>query len=87
VPQEPALPDPGPDHGPAGVPAGFPKLGSPRWRLVACRPDRDEAYLAALAEDEDPGDPEEYQDPDNAPPPGLRPRLSRAAHRASLTAD
>ena len=34
-------------------------------------PDWDEAYLAAIAEDEDPGDPEEYEDPDNAPPAGL----------------
>jgi hypothetical protein len=53
------------------VPAGFPELGSPAWRLVPCRPDRDEAYLAALAEDCDPGDPDEDQDPDCAPPPGL----------------
>jgi Domain of unknown function (DUF222) len=34
-------------------------------------PDWDEGYLAAVADDEDPGDPEEYADPDNAPPPGL----------------
>ena len=34
-------------------------------------PDWDEAWLAARAEDEYPGDPEEYEDPDNAPPPGL----------------
>ena len=34
-------------------------------------PDWDEAYLAAMADDEDPGDPEEYADPDHAPPPGL----------------
>jgi hypothetical protein len=71
VPQEPALSGPGPDHDPAGVPAGFPELGSPQWRLVPCRPDRDEAYLAALADDEDPGDLDEYEDPDCAPPPGL----------------
>jgi hypothetical protein len=71
VPQEPALPGAGRDHDPAGVPAGFPELGSPRWRLVPCRPDRDEAYLAALADDEDPGDLDEYEDPDCAPPPGL----------------
>ena len=34
-------------------------------------PDWDEAWLAARAEDEYPGDPEEYEDPDNAPPAGL----------------
>ena len=34
-------------------------------------PDWDEAWLAARAEDEYPGDPEEDEDPDNAPPPGL----------------
>jgi hypothetical protein len=34
-------------------------------------PDWDQAYLAAIAGDEDPGDPDEYEDPDNAPPPGL----------------
>ena len=34
-------------------------------------PDWDEAYLAALADDEDPGDPDEYEDPDNASPAGL----------------
>jgi hypothetical protein len=38
---------------------------------VPCRPDWDEAYLAAMADDEDPGDTEEYEDPDNAPPAGL----------------
>ena len=31
----------------------------------------DEGYLAALSEEEDPGDPELDQDPDNAPPAGL----------------
>jgi len=34
-------------------------------------PDLDEAWLAARAEDEYPGDLEEYEDPDNAPPSGL----------------
>jgi hypothetical protein len=38
---------------------------------VPCRPDWDEEYLAAMAEDEDPGDPDLYEDPDNAPPAGL----------------
>jgi len=34
-------------------------------------PDVREAYLAALAEEDEPDDPDLYQDPDNAPPPGL----------------
>ena len=52
---------------PAG-PGDHPWLGSPRWRLVPQSPDWDEAYLAARAEDEYPGDLEEYEDPDHAPP-------------------
>jgi hypothetical protein len=51
--------DPGRDEDPPGTPAGpggHPLLGSPGWRLVPCRPDWDEAYLAAIAEDEYPGD-------------------------------
>jgi hypothetical protein len=63
----------GRDENLPGEPAGpgdHPWLGSPDWRLVPCRPDWDEDYLAA-ADDEYPGDPEEYEDPDNAPPPGL----------------
>src|SRR6516165_11254959 len=66
--------NPGPDGDPSGVPAGpgdHPWLGSPDWRLVPQSPDWDEAYLAAMADDEYPGDPDEYEDPDNAPPPGL----------------
>jgi hypothetical protein len=64
--------DPGRDEDPPGTPPGpgaHPELGSPDWRLVPCRPDwlPDEAYL----DDEYPGDLEEYEDPDNAPPPGL----------------
>ena len=31
----------------------------------------DPAYLASRAQDEDPGGPEEYEDPDNSPPPDL----------------
>jgi Domain of unknown function (DUF222) len=72
--QTPASRDPAPDGDPSGVPAGpgdHPWLGSADWRLVPQSPDWDEAYLAAIADDEDPGDSEEYQDPDNAPPPGL----------------
>jgi hypothetical protein len=38
---------------------------------VSQSPDWDEAWLAARAEDEYPGDPEEDQDPDNAPPADL----------------
>ena len=70
----PAPRDPGQDDDPPGVPAGpgeHPSLSSPGWTPVPQRPDRDEAWLAARAGDEDPGDPEEYEDPDNAPPPGL----------------
>jgi hypothetical protein len=66
--------NPGQDGDPSSVPAGpgdHPWLGSPRWRLVPQSPDWDEVYLAAMADDEYPGDPDEYEDPDNAPPPGL----------------
>jgi hypothetical protein len=72
--QTPASRDPAPDGDPSGVPAGpgdHPWLGSPNWRLVPQSPDWDEAYLAAMADDEDPGDLEEYADPDNAAPTGL----------------
>jgi Domain of unknown function (DUF222) len=66
--------DDGRDEDPPVVPDGpgdYPWLGSPHWRLVPQSPDWDEAYLAALADDEDPGDPDEAEDPDNAPPSGL----------------
>ena len=67
--QEPVPADPGPD---GGLPADHPELGSPDWRLVPQSPDWDECLLAAVhADDEDPGDLEEYEDPDHAPPPGL----------------
>src|SRR5215469_7948117 len=72
--ETPAPSGPGRDEDPSGVPAGpgdYPWLGSPDWRLVPQSPDWDQDYLAAAADDEDPGDPEEYQDPDNAPPTGL----------------
>jgi hypothetical protein len=76
---EPALPDPGRDEDPSGLAAGpddFPAVGSDRWRLLPSSADwpdwtQDEAYLAALAEEDEPDDPDLYQDPDNAPPPGL----------------
>jgi hypothetical protein len=60
---------------PAG-PADLPELGSPRWQLASCSPDwpewmEDGAYLAALADEEYPGDPDEEEDPDSGPPPGL----------------
>ena len=63
--------DPEPDDGVPAGPGDHPRLGSPDWTLVPQSPDWDEAWLAARAEDEDPGDLEEYEDPDNAPPPGL----------------
>ena len=72
--QEPAPSDPGRDDDPPGVPPGpddHPSLGSPGWRPVPQSPDWDEGFLAARFDDEDPGDPVEYEDPDNAPPPGL----------------
>jgi hypothetical protein len=69
--QEPVPQEPGRDEDPSGVAAGpgnHPWLGSPDWRLVPQSPDWDEAYLAARAEDEYPGDLEEYEDPDHARP-------------------
>ena len=57
--ETPAPRGPGQGDDPSGVPAGpgdHPWLGSPDWRLVPQRPDWDEAWLAARAEDEDPGD-------------------------------
>ena len=84
--------DPGRDEDPSGVPAGpgdHPRLGSPGWRLVPQRPDWDEAYLAARADDEYPGDPDLYEDPDNAPPPGLDDAHLEAllAESGEITAD
>ena len=74
--ETPVSPDPGRDATPPGEPGGpgdYPWLGSPDWTLVpdsAQRPawQDDDAFWAG---EEDPGDPEEYEDPDNAPPPGL----------------
>ena len=73
--ETPASPDPGRDATPPGAPAGpgdYPWLGSPDWTLV---PDSAEwpAWMGPDAhwDDEHPGDPDQYQDPDNAPPPGL----------------
>ena len=66
--------DPGRDEDPPGTPSGpgdHPSLGAPGWQLVPCSPDWDETYLAAITEDEYPGDADLYEDPDNAPPAGL----------------
>ena len=66
--------DPGQDGDLPGTPAGpgdRPRLGSPGWQLVPQRPDWPDWMDDAHADDEDPGDLEEYEDPDNAPPPGL----------------
>ena len=79
--EAPVPQDPGRDENPSGTPAGsgadYPVFGSPDWQLIPSTPEWPEwmdepGYLAALAED-DPGDgdPEEYEDPDNAPPPGM----------------
>jgi hypothetical protein len=70
----PAPRHPGPDDRRPGTPPGpgdHPSLGSPGWTPVPQSPDWDEAWLAARADDEYPGDLEEYEDPDNAPPAGL----------------
>ena len=74
--EAPAPQDPGRDKNPPGTPADYPTFGSPDWQLVPPSPKWPEwmdepGYLAAQAED-DPGEfEEEYEDPDNAPPPGL----------------
>jgi hypothetical protein len=49
-----------------------PSLWSPDWRLVPQRPDWPE-WMDDHAHDDDeyPGDPDEYEDPDNAPPADL----------------
>src|SRR5580693_8448825 len=72
--ETPVPPDPGRDEDAPGTPSGpgdHPSLEAPGWRLVPCSPDWDEAYLAAMTEDEYPGDADLYEDPDNAPPAGL----------------
>ncbi len=79
--EAPVPQDPGRDENPSGTPAGsgadYPVFGSPDWQLAPSSPEWPEwmdepGYLAALSED-DPGDGEveEYEDPDNAPPPGM----------------
>jgi hypothetical protein len=72
----PVSPDPGQDATPPGQPAGpggYPWLGSPDWTPVPDSADwpawqDEEAFWAG---EEDPGDLDQYEDPDNAPPPGL----------------
>jgi hypothetical protein len=65
----------GQDEDPPGTPAGpgdHPQPGSQRRQLVRQSPDWPQWMdHDAHAEDEYPGDPDEYQDPGNAPPPGL----------------
>jgi Domain of unknown function (DUF222) len=80
VNQDPVPRDLGRDEDPPGGPAGpddAPEPGLPRWQLPSPGTDPTddpqvrEAYLDSLADDEYPGDPDEEEDPDNAPPPGL----------------
>src|SRR5580693_412137 len=80
VPPGPAHPDPDPDLPPGGE--GRPVPADPGWL-------EDEGYLAALSEEEDPGDPELDQDPDNAPPAGLDEAglAALVAEARELTAD
>jgi hypothetical protein len=76
----PAYRGPGRDEDPSGAPAdpGDPLWdGTGDWRPAQAGadwmddPEIREAYLAALAEEDEPDDPDQYQDPDSAPPPGL----------------
>jgi hypothetical protein len=63
--------DPGRDEDPPGVSSDLvdhPLLGAAGWQLVPCSPDWPEWMDEARLADEYPGDLEEYQDPDNAPP-------------------
>jgi Domain of unknown function (DUF222) len=75
----PAYPDPGRDEDPArscGKPDNPLRRGAAdRWLLPPGQDWMDAeqraAYLASLAEEEEPDDPDLWEDPDNAPPPGL----------------
>jgi hypothetical protein len=76
MPTEPAPADPGRDKDPVRRvpgPDDFPEDGIGGWRLVPSRADwlDEAAYLAALANEEELPDPDLWEDPDNAPPPGL----------------
>jgi len=55
---------PGPAHPDPDLPPEGESRPVPDWM-------DDEAYLAALYEEDEPDDPDLYEDPDNAPPPGL----------------
>src|SRR5271165_1309216 len=81
MPSEPAPADPGRDKPRPGTPPGpeqAPPPGDPvgdGWEPVITRPDpmseeEREAWLDALAGQDEPFDPEEYPDPDGPPPPG-----------------
>jgi len=79
MPQEPAPADPGREEPRPGRPPapgqGPPPAGDEVWEPVITCPDplsaqELEAWLDALAEEDEPFDPEEYPDPDGAPPPG-----------------
>jgi hypothetical protein len=66
--------DPGRGDDPTGMPGGTddrPRLGSSGWRLVPQSPDWPEWIDDARADDEYPGDLDDYEDSDNAPPTGL----------------
>jgi Domain of unknown function (DUF222) len=84
--QQPVPADPGPD---GDLPVDHPELGSPHWRLVPQSPDWPEWMDDLHAADEDPGDLEEYEDPDNAPPSGLDDEQLAAllAEAREITAD
>ena len=84
MPQESAPADPGRDEDPARRAAGMPPgrdqpppldtPGGPYWEPVITRPDpmteeEREAWLDALAGEDEPFDPEEYPDPDGRPRP------------------
>ena len=81
MPQGPAPADPGRDDSRPGTPPGpgqAPPSGvpvEPDWEPVITRPDpmteeEREAWLDALAGEDEPVDPAEYPDPDGPPPPG-----------------
>ena len=81
MPPGPVPADPRRDETPPGTPPGrdrAPLPGGPveaDWEPVITRPDpmteqEREAWLDALAGEEEPVDPEEYADPDGPPPPG-----------------
>jgi Domain of unknown function (DUF222) len=72
--ETPVSRDPGRDEDPSGTPAGpgdHPSLWSGDWQLVPQSPDWDPVYLEAIADDEDPGDADLWEDPDCAPPAPL----------------